>query len=183
MGTDAAGRDVVIVTGGWSSGAGPGINSYEVFDPGAPPGHGTWQLNPANGTAIFAGPQVACSDELGIYPRQFLLSSGKLFFAGMTQLGYRLDHSQVALGGPAIWEVQAGPSPSLWRDYASAFLVPDIGGPSNGTPDVVMRVAGGDSAWIACVPDSAAYATNLAQSCRPGSRPRIRIGSGAAHLR
>lgn len=140
--TDVGGVDHLLVTGGLDA-TGNALNTYESFDPTNPPTTGTWQPNPNNpGSAPwFAGPVVACPDQFSIYPRHHVLTSGKTFTAGMTQLGSRVDHSNIGLGMPPVWELQASTYYG-WRWYASTVLYPNLGGPGGGFEDVVVRIGG-----------------------------------------
>lgn len=184
MGTDSAGRDLLLVTGGIDlSGQGP--VTYEAFDPTNPPGSGTWQPNPNKPMMepYFDGPGTCAVDNLFAYPRHALLTSGKLFTGGMTGLGHRVDHFNVAPGMPPVWEVQT-PDPFIpQRSYASVFLFPNLGGPGGGFEDIVVRVGGSGVLWDynACQPLSAPVVlptTEFSSANLPSTDPNWRWFSG-----
>ncbi len=154
LGTDVSGLDLMAVTGGFDFASFAGVTSYEVFDPSGAPGGGSWQLDPVGGSQVFPGPPgLACDEIFAIYPRQHVLSSGRLFFSGSTERGFRLDQTQVSAGSPASWDVHAAnPFPSWHRDYSSNFLFPNMGGPLGGFSDIVVKVGGAPQPWPTCFP-------------------------------
>jgi galactose oxidase len=170
MGTDPDGRDLMLVSGGRDFAAGIAKSSYEAFDPQAPPGAGVWQRNlAAAGQPLFPGPQVPCTDNLGIYPRDFLLTSGRKFSAGMASRGYRVEHT--VFGSPNFprWEVQA-PARDLYRWYGTAFLFPAIGGPEGPLADLAFRVGGALVSWdkALCEPDTVRVPVASTELCFAG---------------
>ncbi len=150
MGDAPSGVDQVLVSGGLKDPLDAVANrSYESFWLGAGPGLGQFEANPVLGRAIFRGPPVRCTANLGIYPRDVLLSTGAKFSAGMASLGYRLEHTP---GGVPRWEVQpSGDSRMRW--YGSAFLMPDIASEGGLYRDTVVRLGGALVDWdvAACV--------------------------------
>jgi len=137
-------KDFLHVTGGWD--ALSSVNAqktYEVFDPTNAPGLGTYQTNPAkNNLPYFDGPNVVCSREFDIYPRDVLLSSGKKFTAGMMDQSYRVLHGDVTVTAPA-WELMTNALGfGIGREYGSVVLFPNLGGSSGGYLDLVVRFGG-----------------------------------------
>lgn len=167
LSTDATGLDLMAVTGGFDFFSFAGVTSYEVFDPSGAPGGGAWQIDPVGGTQIFPGPPgLACDEIFAIYPRQHVLSSGRLFFSGSTERGFRLDQTQVSSGSPATWDVHAAnPFPGWHRDYSSNFLFPNMGGPLGGFSDIVVKVGGAPQPWVNCLPSQIATPTNSTEFC------------------
>ncbi len=141
QGTDSSGRDQLLVFGGLLDPApAQALFTYEAFDPTGPPGAGIW--DPTG--PVFNGPVVPCPDTFWFYPRKHLLPSGKVFSAGMPELGYRVLHDTTV--APPAWEVQAS-NPMFWRLYASTVLFPNEGGSSSVFKDIVVRFAGALVSW------------------------------------
>lgn len=154
LGTDTAGIDTVAITGGFDFATLNSSTTYEVFDPTNPPGSGGWQTD-SLGNRVFPGPTLACDEIFALYPRQHLLGSGRLFFSGMTERGYRLDQTTVSAGGAPVWDAHAtNPFPTFHRNYGSSFLFPNLGGPTGGFTDIVVKVAGAPQIWSGCLPST-----------------------------
>jgi hypothetical protein len=170
------GSDQLLVSGGVldivpsPGNVGQSFQTYEVFDPIAAPGQGSWQANPNNpaNEPFFAGPtSLSCEEQFFFYPRQFLLTSGKLFFAGMPETGYRLDHGVLAPGVPPLYEIQTISLAPYSRQYASAFLFPNLGAPFQ---DIVIRIGGFVRSFDCNDPFAAAQLinTNTTEYCFAG---------------
>ncbi len=105
-GNPANPKDLVMITGGLDATTGLAIKTYEAFAPLLAAGAGAWEANPATPLPyplfprIFAGPTVASQWQYSIYPRNVLLSSGKIFTAGMGDKSYRVLHDAVTLLAP-----------------------------------------------------------------------------------
>ncbi len=176
LSTDAAGKDILIVAGGFELDGPPAgdlaVNSYEAFDPTQAPGSGTWQTLPVGGGQVFPGPGLSCPSTellgLGIYPRLFLLTSGKLFSAGFARRWSRLDHTgQMNLGLNPTWELES-PSSNVLHEYASSFLYPNIGGPNGGMQDIVYRLGGERRVYSDCTNYTSQGAQRVTESITAG---------------
>jgi galactose oxidase len=155
LGADSTGLDLVAITGGFDFATLNSATTYEVFDPNNAPGSGTYQVDPGTGSTVFPGPTLACDEIFALYPRQHLLSSGRLFFSGMTERGYRLDQTKVTAGGPPVWDAHVtNPFPGWHRNYGSSFLFPNLGGPAGGFTDIVVKIAGAPQFWTSCLPST-----------------------------
>ena len=168
MGTDAGGHDLMLVSGGIDFDGAAAHRTYEAFDPSGPPGHGVWQTNHASGDTVFDGPSVACIDAFGIYPRDFLLTSGHKFSAGMGAMSFRVLHPEFGSAAPPLWQAQPMARP-LCRWYGSSFVWPAPAGSPLG--DVVFRLGGAIVKWDGCSQEPIRPPTASVEFCRAGLDP------------
>ncbi len=159
IGSNSQGEDLMLVIGGTrdTKGRKP-FKSYEAFIPSSSNAPGHWQINPnAPGSTIFSGPRIPRrAYQFGFYPRTSLLSDGSLFFSGMAGLSYRLWHADMKKGSPPRWEIQPQ-NPFVTHVYACTVLLPNLGGPSGGRNDIVLRTAGSDVTVRNHIPQAPPY--------------------------
>ncbi len=161
---DTSRQPRVMVAGGIEStannycanGTGPGgdgaFNTYEVWNIAT----NDWERQtPTSPPTLYDGPLVVgqnCLSVLGEYPRLHLLSTNRVFLAGMFTGANRVRHDEL-LGPPQIWEATPPWTSSPERMLGSSILVPNVGH-SPGADNLVMVLGGGDYATQSVVSDN-----------------------------